>query len=39
MRLGDSALIEFVHHPNFKIADDMAMEAILGSLWVVCTIG
>jgi hypothetical protein len=25
MRIDDSALIEFVHNPNFKIADDMAI--------------
>jgi hypothetical protein len=48
MRRGDSALIELVHNPNSRIADDMAvrmllsgivLEAILGSLQVVCAIG
>jgi len=48
MRLGDPALIELVYNPSPRIAGKMAvrmllsgvvLEAILGSLRVVCAIG
>ena len=46
--LGDSALIQLVDNPNFRITEEMAvrallsiivLEAILRSLRVVCAIG